>query len=572
MPSKCRPPPPFTRIIDTGTSHHNIALGDGNPQDYVPYTTNAPQVMIPNGTNITACAKYNLKLPNVSEQASATDVLPTFRHSLISVGQLCDDGCTATFSKHGCTVYNKNKKPVLTGSRNPTTGLYEQDIIQRKNIHQPRYEIPVPNQPTQQQSNATLPTKNLQEQIKYLHQCAFSPTIRTWIQAVKKGHFKTWPGITVETIKHYLLKLEATTLGHLDQQCKNIQSTKTNDDDQHTMHTPSPLDQGMHTHALYAATISYNQPTGKLYTDLTGRFQVQSSRGHKYILVAYNYDSNSIHVRPLKSRNDNDTIQAYEDIYNMLKQRGQKPRLHWLDNEASKALKTFITKEQTEYQLTPPHIHRRNAAERAIRTFKNHFISGLCSVDKNFPLHLWCDQAEHTLNMLRTSRLNPNLSAHEQLHGIHDFNATPPPPPLAPPGTKCIAHEKSTQRGTWAPHGQQGWYVGAAPEHYRCYKIYIPKTQSTRICDTVEFFPTHCQMPHVTAHDAVLYAANDLITALTKPQLTKSGISFGDDQIGALRKLATIFQCATKKQPIAEPGEPDRPPPPRPRTRSQTKA
>ena len=136
MPSKCRPPPPFTRIIDTGTSHHNLALGDGNPQDYVPYTTNAPQVMIPNGTNITACAKYNLKLPNVSEQASATDVLPTFRHSLISVGQLCDDGCTATFSKHGCTVYNKNKKPVLTGSRNPTTGLYEQDMIKRKNKHQ----------------------------------------------------------------------------------------------------------------------------------------------------------------------------------------------------------------------------------------------------------------------------------------------------------------------------------------------------------------------------------------------------------------------------------------------------
>ena len=242
------------------------------------------------------------------------------------------------------------------------------------------------------------------------------------------------------------------------------------------------------------------------------------SRGHKYILVAYNFDSNSIHVQPLKSRHDNDTIKAYEDIYNMLKQRGQKPRLHWLDDEASKALKNVIHKEQTEYQLTPPHIHRRNAAERAIRTFKNHFISGLCSVDKNFPLHSWCrllDQAELTLNMLHTSRINPHLPAHEQLHGIHDFNATP----LAPPGTKCIAHEKSSQRGTWAPHGQHGWYVGAAPEYYRCYQIYIPKTQGTRICDTVEFFPTHFQMPRVSSHDAVLYATNDLITALTQPQL-----------------------------------------------------
>ena len=319
--------------------------------------------MIPNGTNITTCAKYNLQLPHVSEQASETDILPTFKHSLISIGQLCDDGCTATFSKHGCTIYNKNKKPVITGIQNPETRLYEQDMTIQNTRHRPKNNIPVRNKRKKQESNAMLPIKNLQEHIKYLHQCTFSPTTRIWIQAIKKGHFRTWPGVTVDAIKQYLPKSEATTLGHLDQQRKNIQSTKAQDDDQNTMHTPSPLDQGSHTHALYAATISYNQPTGKLYTDLTGRFPVQSSRGHKYILVAYNFDSNSIHVRPLKSRHDNDTIKAYEDIYNMLKQRGQKPRLHWLDNEASKALKNFIHKEQTKYQLTPPHIHRRNAAE-----------------------------------------------------------------------------------------------------------------------------------------------------------------------------------------------------------------
>ena len=388
---------------------------------------------------------------------------------------------------------------------------------------------------------------------------------------MKKGHFKTWPGVTVDAIQRYLPKSEATTLGHLDQQRKNIQSTKLHEDDQDTMHTPSPLDKGLHTHALYAATICYTPSTGKLYTDLTGRFPVQSSRGHKYILVACNFDSNSIHVKPLKSRHDNDTIKAYEEIYGMLTQRGLKPQLHWLDNEASIALKTFITKEQTQYQLTPPHIHRRNAAERAIRTFKNHFISGLCSVDKNFPLHLWCcllDQAELTLNMLCTSRINPNLSAHEQLHGIHDFNATP----LAPPGTKCIAHEKSSQRGTWAPHGQLGWYIGAVPEHYRCCQIYIQKTQDTCICDTVEFFPTHCKMPNVTSHDAVIYAANDLITALTTPQPTNSVLSICNDQLVALQKLATIFQCSIHKNPIADPGEPDIAPPHRPRTRRQTKA
>ena len=98
-----------------------------------------------------------------------------------------------------------------------------------------------------------------------------------------------------------------------------------------------------------------------------------------------------------------------------------------------------------------PHIHRRNSAEHAIQTFKNHFIAGLASMDPNFPLSNWCrllPQAELTLNLLRPSRLNPKLSAYAQLEGAFDFNCTP----LAPPGTRIIVHEKPTQR-TWAAHG-----------------------------------------------------------------------------------------------------------------------
>ena len=134
------------------------------------------------------------------------------------MGQLCDDDCTAIFSKHQRTVYNKHNQPVITGIQNHTTGLYKQ-------------HIPTHNNQNIHLANATVPTTNLQEHIKYLHQCAFSPTTRTWIQAVKKGHFKTWPGLTDEAIQCYLPKSEATTLGHLDQQRKNIQSMKLNDND-----------------------------------------------------------------------------------------------------------------------------------------------------------------------------------------------------------------------------------------------------------------------------------------------------------------------------------------------------
>ena len=75
----------------------------------------------------------------------------------------------------------------------------------------------------------------------------------------------------------------------------------------------------------------------------------------------------------------------------------------------------------------------------------------------------------------------------------------------------------------------------------------------------------------MSTHDAAIYTANDLITALTKPQPPNSFLSLGDEQIVALQKLAHISQTAITKQPISALGVPDSEPPNRPQTRSQTK-
>jgi hypothetical protein len=90
--------------------------------------------------------------------------------------------------------------------------------------------------------------------------------------------------------------------------------------------------------------------------------------------------------------------------------RGLKPKLMKLDNEASKMLKDYLYQQDITFQLVPTYSHRRNSAERAIRSFKDHLIAGLSSTDKSFPMHLWdriLPQAVITLNMLRTSGMNP---------------------------------------------------------------------------------------------------------------------------------------------------------------------
>jgi hypothetical protein len=180
------------------------------------------------------------------------------------------------------------------------------------------------------------------------------------------------------------------------------------------------------------------------------------------------------------------------------------------------ALRNYLTKQGIDYQLAPPHIHRRNNAERAIQTFKNHFISGLCSVDPNFPLKLWdklLPQATLTLEILSQSRINPRMSAYAQLNGHFDFNRTP----LAPPGTRVIAHDKPDQGASWDSHGVDGYYVGPVLDHYRCYQVHITKTKGTRIFDAVDFFPSKTAMTHTSSKDLASIAALELSNALQIP-------------------------------------------------------
>ena len=75
--------------------------------------------------------------------------------------------------------------------------------------------------------------------------------------------------------------------------------------------------------------------------------------------------------------------------------------------------------------------------------------------------YLLVEQADITLNLLRLSRLNPKLSAYAQLNDTFDYNITPTPPP----GTRKLVYDKPRNRGTCAPHGQEGWYVRPAMLH-----------------------------------------------------------------------------------------------------------
>jgi hypothetical protein len=361
------------------------------------------------------------------------------------------------------------------------------------------------------------------------------------LQAVKDGHLITWPSLTEDAINKHLKLTPVTAMGHMNQRRQNIRSTSKAPIEKQQ---PPDTDLGSNTHLVYAVVVDQ----GQLYTDLTGKFPVRSSKGDSYVMVCYIYDCNYIKVVLINSRSASNWVKAYDSIHQELTVKGLKPKLQTLDNEASTALKNFFTVNDITYQLVRPHCHRRNAAERAIRTFKEHFVAGLSSVDPSFPMHLWdrlLPQAEITLDLLWTSRLHPQLSAAAHYHGLVDYNKTA----FAPPGCKIIEHEKPGKRRSWAPHGQHGYSLGPAMHHYRCQNVYISTTASERIMDTLELFSHNYQVPNLSSTDRLLIADKDMTDALQDPHPEIPFASIGDDTIAALTDLAAIFKLKLRQAP-----------------------
>jgi hypothetical protein len=251
----------------------------------------------------------------------------------------------------------------MYGSQDPKSRLWRVDL---KKIFETN----------QVQCNHAHDNSNQKDLINYLHDACFSPVKSAWITAIKNGNFTSWPGLTEQSIEKHLSKSISTTKGHLNQQRQNARTKKVKDTK--VIVTEPDLDHGIKTHFVYAATID----AGQIYTDQTGRFPVVSSKGNKYIMILYDYDGNAILSQYIKDRTAPELLKAFQVMEQELVARGLKPKLMKLDNEASKLLKTYLHQQNITFQLVPPYSHRRNSAERAIRSFKYHLIAVLCSTDK----------------------------------------------------------------------------------------------------------------------------------------------------------------------------------------------
>lgn len=542
-------------IVDSGASH--IYLTPSAPNTNLNPSAPPVRVGTASGQPMVSSADCDLALPIPVDLPSTGHVMPGFQHNLLGIAPFCDKDCRVVFTKHTVTIYDPDNKPFLTGWREEdelgNKKLWRISLLPDEEDIPPVATAPdVAEAPLDAFSAYDLPS--VEALVIYFHATAGFPVKDTWLQAIKAGNYSTWPGLTYKNAAKYCPDTVETSQGHMTQPRQNVRSTKpkrTSTTASLPISVPETEDPIMDptpdasANELYVKSYHFGS-LSKLYTDDCGRFPVRSRQGNNYIMIAYHQQSNTILSAPFKSRADKHRLQAYNSIMQRLKDRNMLVDLQILDNEASKEYKRTIKEDWgVQFQLVPPHNHRRNAAERAIRTFKAHLLAILAGVSSTFPKYLWdllLPQAELTLNLLRQANADPTKSAWEYFNGPFNYDATP----MGPLGIDVLIHKNAAARNSWDFRCHEGWNVGVSLEHYRCQRVVGKASKVEQISDAVEFRHQHLTTPTVTPADRVLHGINTLSNALKD-----SPSSICDDQLQAISALRDICTAWAQTLPAA---------------------
>jgi len=473
---------------------------------------------------------------NVRGQAKEIHMTPGLENHLISTNRFVEEDYVQVFDKEQVNIYDANdveikttRGAVLRGWRVPREGLWRIPLVKGANQQSnqntdtaalskaPQQILQKRPPPTRDIVSNVYELKTRPELVRYYHAAAGFPTKPSWLAAIRNGHYRTWPGLDAAIAAKYFPESHETWRGHGRKVKSGLRSTKdlVKKEEEQTAGIKLEPEQ-----AIFVREFNLKDEADRLmFSDQTGRFPATSFKGNQYIMVLFETIGNNILAEPMRNRTSGEMVRAYQVLIDRIKEKNIHPTMHILDNECSAEFKEKIKENKMKYQLVPPNDHRRNVAEKAIQTFKDHFVAVLCGTDDNFPLQLWCQilrQAEHQLNMLRKSRADPTISAFEQMYGRHQYDAHP----WAVLGCEVEVHVMPAQRRTWEAHTKSGYYLGTSWEHYRCHEVWVKDTRTARVGQTVFFKHKYLTQPGMTDADALVQAADGLRGALqsTKPE------------------------------------------------------
>jgi hypothetical protein len=199
--------------------------------------------MLPDGSTMSSMHEADLDIPSLPPAARKAHIFPGLTAGpLISIGQLCDSGCTPVFTPATKVSIKLNNQIILTGTPSPVTRLW--------NIDLPMTPVPKPA------SNATIQSATPAQLVAFSHAALFSPALSTLQSALDKNLLPDFPGLSAASLRKHPPFSAPMIKGHLyhtqKKQC-STQATVTADPAEPADVFPAPASEGQCTHMCCVA-------------------------------------------------------------------------------------------------------------------------------------------------------------------------------------------------------------------------------------------------------------------------------------------------------------------------------
>jgi len=175
---------------------------------------------------MTSTHTAHLHLQNLPPEATQTHLFPSLGDThLLSIGKLCDAGCTAIFTDTDATI-KRNGDIILEGSRSETSPrLWQINLPESETTYsvtiateeEDSYMWYGPPKATEFSGLAVNQSAKPADLVAFSHATLFSPPLTTLAEALRKDFLIGFPGLTKETLAKYPPRSMATIKGHLDQ-------------------------------------------------------------------------------------------------------------------------------------------------------------------------------------------------------------------------------------------------------------------------------------------------------------------------------------------------------------------
>ncbi len=285
---------------------------------------------LPNGA-IAPATTVNKSLHNVRAPTRDVNIVPSLvENSLLSTSKFANTGYTTIYDKIEVNFYNAKTikitvlaNAVLKGWQCPRTNLWRVPLVpivtnlntdtlildhssgqdslnsmytvKTDQISHEHVSLQMCNNQCQEYLHNVCEIPSIEPTICYLHGAAGIPTKASWLKAICKGNYLSWPLINVKNVAKYFPESKETQKGHMRGQRQGVRSMKVAEP---TKDMPTNILHQKKNNILITA----HEVKSLMYADQTGLFPAVLSLGNKYVMILHHVHSNSSWSEAMKSQ------------------------------------------------------------------------------------------------------------------------------------------------------------------------------------------------------------------------------------------------------------------------------